>query len=994
MRPVFQFAEDSLSWFSSFVLNSDFASYCQLETSPGDHILVTRNSAMLTMFELHGSLNVVGKEEFKTITEGLDRALSAYMQNPGHSFQFSFERDPDAAERELRKAIQPSLDTARNLGLDAFMDILDERVRRQASMTAAEKALFVVSTNMSALSKDESKLERERKSQRMQKHNLPMAHYGQSFSAISENILHRHNSLVELMGGDLKNVGVHVTPLQAHQAVAEIKRMIYPSMTAENWRPYLAGDRIPVRLVPKKSDPSDIWLPKISNQIITHKIISQGDFVKAGDTWYASVLMELGPQDIQPFMQLFRRMGGEMPWRIMFDIAPGGLDAQTMKRTIVSVIGFFGDTNKAIKKSFMDLEERQKAGETIVSMKVCAVTWAKDKTSLERRYSMLVKAIEGWGVCGATGDVGDPQLALACSVPGYSDRNIAPPLAPPLSDAVVMLPVTRPASPWKHGAILFRSMDGKIWPHQPGSSMQDTSVNLLYAPPGSGKSVLLNVIDLGICLSPGLQNLPYLVIVDIAPSSKGLIDLLQESLPAHRKHEAGYFRLSMDGKYAVNPFDTQLGCRYPTAMERMFLINLIGLLATPAGESKPYEASDQLAGMMVDEVYKLRADRQPRRYSPGIEPSVDTRISEMRIELDRVSSWYEVADELFGAGYIHEATLAQRNAVPVLADLMEVIKLPSIRDIFAPNENSAVKISTGETLLDAMSRIISTSMREFPVISTTTKFDLGDTRVVSLDLEEVTRGGGATAEKQAAIMYMMARQMAAKNFYLKPDMLPAMLESCPVRYHAWHEARAKQIHSESKAICYDEFHRTGNMASLRAMVLTDMREGRKWNIQISLASQFLSDFDSDMVNASTSVYILHSGNAQMVQEAKERFGLSETACEQLERHVHGPGERGANFLVWYRTKVGQVVQVLNNSPGAIELWSFTTTPEDNQLKAALCQYGNPPMARRLLAKAYPKGSAKSDIEARCVNVTTEEGRESIINGIASDLWSRRDSILN
>ena len=53
----------------------------------------------------------------------------------------------------------------------------------------------------------------------------------------------------------------------------------------------------------------------------------------------------------------------------------------------------------------------------------------------------------------------------------------------------------------------------------------------MYARPGSGKSVLSNAINLALCLSGGITRLPRIAIIDIGPSSSGLISLLKEALP-------------------------------------------------------------------------------------------------------------------------------------------------------------------------------------------------------------------------------------------------------------------------------------------------------------------------------------------------------------------------------------------------------------------------------------------------------------------------------
>ena len=89
-----------------------------------------------------------------------------------------------------------------------------------------------------------------------------------------------------------------------------------------------------------------------------------------------------------------------------------------------------------------------------------------------------------------------------------------------------MLPMFRPASPWEFGSLLLRSPDGKPWPYQPGSPLQTTWIDMIYARPGSGKSVLSNAINFSLCIQPGIQRLPR-ISIDIGPSSAGLISLVR-----------------------------------------------------------------------------------------------------------------------------------------------------------------------------------------------------------------------------------------------------------------------------------------------------------------------------------------------------------------------------------------------------------------------------------------------------------------------------------
>src|SRR3546814_7525814 len=89
---------------------------------------------------------------------------------------------------------------------------------------------------------------------------------------------------------------------------------------------------------------------------------------------------------------------------------------------------------------------------------------------------------------------------------------------------------------------------------------------------GAGKSVLMNTADLALCMAPARAGaepkLPRIAKLDIGFSASGLISLLRESLPPHRRHEALYKKLRQSEDCTINPFDTQLGCRLPIPAER------------------------------------------------------------------------------------------------------------------------------------------------------------------------------------------------------------------------------------------------------------------------------------------------------------------------------------------------------------------------------------------------------------------------------------------
>ncbi|MEI2782209.1 MAG: hypothetical protein V9H25_13520 [Candidatus Competibacter sp.] len=232
-----------------------------------------------------------------------------------------------------------------------------------------------------------------------------------------------------------------------------------------------------------------------------------------------------------------------------------------------------------------------------------------------------------------------------------STLNIATRYVAPLAEVLVTLPLFRAASPWRRGALLYRTRDGKLYPYQPGSSEQGTWNELYFARPGSGKSATMNANNLGLVLSSGFRRLPFVRIIDIGPSSEGLIDLLREGLPPDRRHEAQFHALVNGANWAVNPLDTQLGWRQPLPQERAFLVSFLSVLATKPGDREPAEGIADLIGLVLDLAYAHFADEHsPKRYVPEQDAEVDQALVRHAIALDAEPTWWEVVDALFDAG--------------------------------------------------------------------------------------------------------------------------------------------------------------------------------------------------------------------------------------------------------------------------------------------------------------------------------------------------------
>lgn len=986
--PVLDSIDAFLAWLGSS-LGQSTDHYCTIETADSRHTLVSRDGSLVSIIRLNGATELVGPQEFEKMHKGLINTFSPGLSRVGHALQVYFHYDKDLVKDEIRDVFKPAMATCERLQLN-LKDLFEERINHLAKYCASEDCFFVLWTRPNSLTKSQLEQSKKGKIERIKDSKIPPMRHAQNFMAAVQELRETHDSFVRSTVNDLRDVNLYSVLLDVHQAVYEMRKSVDPDYTNLEWRPVLPGDKIPIRNIqdPKGRDVSEIMWPTLVPQIIPRdgEVLSLRA-CRIGDKIYSTHFIDLFPQEIKPFFELFKKaLHSRFPWRISFLIESDGIRTLGVKPILASILSFASTQNPLITDAAELLKFYESSTDfAIVKFRVTASTWANvgEERLLRTRSAELAKALQSWGHCEVGEVSGDSFEAALTTCLGINTHSVATPSVAPLNDVCFMLPFTRPASPWVTGATMFRSPDGKPWPYQPGSTQQTTWIDLVYARPGSGKSVLSNSINLALCLQGGISRLPRISVIDIGPSSSGLISLVKEALPPEQKHLAAYHRLRMTPDYSINPFDTQLGCRYPTPLERSFLVNFITLLATPVSEVKAYDGISDMAGMIVDELYKNLAEgHNPNKYTRDLEPKVDKALDEIDFFADPHTSWWEVVDALFKGGKIHEAGMSQRYCSPLIADAVSICRTKVVEDLYGK-----IVAPTGEPLIAAFGRMISAAVREYPILSRITQFDLGEARIISLDLDEVAKTGGDAADRQTAVMYMLARYIMAKSYYLTEENL----DDFPKIYHDYHRQRILQIREDPKRLVMDEFHRTSKSQSVRDQVIVDMREGRKWKVQVALLSQSLDDFDPVMVEFATSIFIMDAGPQQAIDKSVKTFGLSDTAKLALATRVHGPRAEGATFLAQFATKLGMNTQLCTSTLGPIELWAFNTTAEDARIRNALYKKIGAGETRKLLAMLYPSGSAAKIVEQRLAKrkdsgeKIDETAAASVIDGLIEEI---------
>lgn len=950
--------------------------YCDLETVDASKVMVSHQGALVSIIEITGIKKLISRQNFyHQVIANLTTSLGTNFESSAHAIQVVFEIDHDRTVEALDRIQEPSLETCKRLNLD-LEELFKARTEVLKDWTSAERCFVALWTNPESLSKTEQKAEKKMSLGRLG--GKVTSIMGQNPLAATALIRNRHMSFLEAFRGELAGVEIMSNTLEAREALHVIRDSIDPGFTGPDWQPSLPGDRVyPAKRQDKVGGESwDILWPTLGSQLVPRDAsVLNSSYVEVGDRIFAPMYLDLFPKKPEFFSSLFSRtIEKGLPWRISFLMEGSGLGGFGFKASIAQILSFASAGNKMIDRAYKDLQALQnEAGDIIVSCRVVATTWAPKENHdlLVKRASDLARSLEGWGTCSVSEVTGDPMAGLASSVIGFSKGSVGTKTAAPMDEFLGMMPWSRPSSPWKEGAVTFRSPDGKIMPYQPYSSEQPTWINLIFARPGSGKSVLMNLCNLALVVAPGNTRMPRIAIIDIGPSSSGLISLLREALPPQKRDLVVHRRLRMVESDAINPFDTQLGCRFPTPNDLTFLRNLVTLLATDYSSELPDKGMPNLVAAVVDEMYRLRSDKgEPVRFSPGMNEIVDDAIARLGIHVDARSTWWEVTDQLFDLGDIRAALVAQRNAVPLLQDAVGVAQSEKIRITFGQMRVA----DTGESLIDAFCRMIGDSLGVYQIMARPTAFDVGDARVVALDLDEVAKSGGVVADRQTAVMYMLARQVLGKDFYLSKEVVgdmpaPAYMElrdSVPaMKYKEYHLERIKDILVDPKRICFDEFHRTSKAKMVREQVLVDMREGRKWKVDITLASQDLEDFDEMMIKMATSIFIMDGGTAGTIEDISHRFGFEDPAEKYaLAKQVHPPRRGGGTFLAKFFTQKGWYTMLLSATLGPLELWAFSTTADDVAVRNRLYEKVGQKQALRVLARKYPHGTVRDDLEDR------------------------------
>lgn len=993
---MFDALERGLYWLSSFALRSDADTFCQIDYNMDEHTFVTTTGSLLTLYQVVGSRRLVGQAEFESQSSGLARELSTLLGTGyggrQHSVLFGFRSDKSSGRDRVIELLDPSVKTSKRLAANAGW-VFADRMAALSKHVIDEVAVFGVLTHKAGFSPAEVKNAAEevvKRRVKMRKDGAQISPHTQfSNTGPASLLVSRHTAALatieEAIGSSGGHVQVMLSRLTCHQAARMMKRFLDAGPIPTDWRPQLIGDNpASGKMIARDGEPAGMFFPKrISRQIISEKltnVMGDAEMVKRGSMHYASLALDILPQDERStaFSTLAASIGGEVPWQVHFQVSPNGLTYRQLEKFFASIFGAAGDHNKSIKSAWDELRYMQNNGEYIAALRAVFTTWAPTARVCVDNLAFLRSKIESWGQTVVTNEIGSPSSAFLSSSPGFCGEMPAEQLPAPMSAIAPLMPVFRPSSVWNQGQLLFHTREGRPYPVSLGSTYQNYWGTLVFAPTGSGKSFLMNMLNFGAAFSPGLTELPLITVIDKGPSAKGMLDLLKAVLPPALAAQCAYIRpTNNDVSYTTNPLDTQLGCDKPLSSDKDFCATLLATMAPNLGPE-----GGKFINKVLDVTYDYfnRRSANAKRWQPSLNPEIHALLGRVGIDYKESAPprVWNIVDAFFEHGLIDEANTAQLYAVPTLLDIPMVINA----DERIKSEYAGAMIGS-ESIIAVFMRNIIAAQGQYTLFCGTSKFK-GSERIMVIDTEGLAAASSSEEGKRIyAVSILFARRLGARNFFLHENDIA---DIAPDAYLKYHMLRAQKIREQLKFLEYDEIHNTRGMVAVQELLQKDAREGRKYNIVTVLSSQELDDFPKELVNNSYNFFILGAGTGTAAREIQSRFDLTDSEVSALLRECTKPGK----FFAMFKTDRGLLSQILYSRVGPIEAWAYSTSANDTGVRDALYRRLGVKRTLEFLAKEFPGGSARPAIEKMRMAMGEEASDDGITALIVESLLPKVD----
>lgn len=528
------------------------------------------------------------------------------------------------------------------------------------------------------------------------------------------------------------------------------------------------------------------------------------------------------------FPRLVDAIGSNTPWRMRFKVdvdhplAVKKVRSERRKDALLRLLGI----RTRIAPAYQQLMDEHSFTWVVCDLKI--ETWGETAEQEQQNYIQLYDVLS------------DGSYKRALDYPVMQ-----------MDEAISLMPIYRPGSPWLRGEILLQTRDRKAFPYTQSSRSRHSCTDLIFAKDVEDIETYRLAADVGLIASG--RVLPQLARIQIGHRPDPLHSLVSNEAQDYSSGLVSQLTAAADDTFCVNIFDTALGYSNPDDDDEVSGL-LIAMFASTLRQHYG-DHPEALLRQLVKATYAYVAeDRHPKPYSFGIDEAVDAELSQLGSR-EHPATWWGISDLLFMQNRYESAIRAQRHAVPVMADLVMVLRNDlMIREQWGMRHHCELPGSNDDQCFsaDQFADMLELLISSWPTLSMPTKMPIGGSKLgltvtVMADRTEV-------AEKidcLTSALYLLARKSIISDLLPTPVRYSRGLHEPTQKYHKYHtdclhDGYAKGV---QKKITYSNMEKVMTSPAAKDRILLDMREARKLGLMMTLES--LKPFDEEFYRVSS-----------------------------------------------------------------------------------------------------------------------------------------------
>lgn len=966
----------------SDLYNDTAFSHCNLVcvSEYDENCIVTADGGVFSAIEIMGTNRYLTSETEVSYIAELDDATKDTLREPHQNIGIMYVRDPNRTMEQLNHCFHGTTETIKRLGIDA-LHFFEQQKQDLERHCAFERVLLIVKTNKAAIT-HEPQDPRTLAGEPVIVDRVPPI--AQNTLNDSLALIQKHQAFTKVITGAFKKFMV-VNPIDAETYLSYVKEeeSLAP-MGNSQWRSKSLFD--PEDMTINDSPSNFVTHPPLAYQLITddkEAVKGNRTIIDCGTHYTATIDREFFHKkhnEFSTFSEFFSSLEDQkLPLRMYFELETGTEQMITELSFRQTWLLWFLFTQYArnINHDIRSLiEQADKQNATLLKGTLSVATWANDIDTVKERIKDIQQALMSWG--SMTPRLPSNQFAgYYATIPAFSKKPTARNCIQRSNYHLATLPISRAATPVTEGGICLSSTDGKLVPIDPTTTQQDYQATLIVGGMASGKTVFSSVYNNAVVFGRGNVDLPPFAYVDFGSGVHNYFNSLKAWLPQKELYKVTCLSLKNKDGNAINILEPQFGLNDLEETERAFATSFLTRLVNGTGKN-PVNGNLSNAIFIIVETAFKHYRNTPLGYESRLahygeqnrERDLHTEINELiesgaiRIAENEVFSWYNVRDKLYAYDkekYFAHARFAHRQGS---FDLKDAVKLMSrSEDLRNALSSYRVDSSPDVQLIDYITTQIDAVTRRFKfILGRKSEIDVSQARMVGIDLRGVAGSGTDDDTLYIKQLFgMVATQLATRNFWRDPESFLALV---PELYQEHYRQVIAAEASLPRSLFIDEYKqmKSDEMDSfLSNLVLI----GRKYLLYLVLAMQRLNHAPPDFLTLASNIYCLtiHDSDATYLQKT---YKLSDSFASEMMRQVRTDTEFGRIilYIAKYRSVSGYMVHLLRNQITSSYLWNFASDKPDEMIKMlARKRYGEK-RAFLKLAKAYPNGSAKDQIEKR------------------------------